>query len=404
MLEVIRAAPANPHLRINRSSADLASALDAAGRFAALGLDAGQGRILVEAFYRHHGLDPDGRAAPASLDSPLFDPPPDYRAGREFDPLASVLLRWPYDWTALRDEYAIMIDAIVESGANALVWVDNRWQERLASSYLSRRRVDVAQVTWLREKTDSVWMRDYGPIYLYGDSAEDWAVVDFHYYDSRAEDDDTPLVVADLEGKEVVDRQFTNVLYTEGGNIATDGLGTVLYSARTYSRNEDLPAEIVDERIVTALNAENNLVLQDPSLDSTGHVDMFSKIVGPSTVLVAQHDPDEIDYQVLEANAALLQASVNGAGVPWTLVRIRQPDVYYAFFVYPVVRTYTNSLIVNDRVIVPVYGIDDDDAALAVYATLFPDKVIVPLAANDIIESGGAWHCVTMEFPQPGLP
>jgi len=69
-----------------------------------------------------------------------------------------------------------------------------------------------------------------------------------------------------------------------------------------------------------------------------------------------------------------------------------------------VVRTYTNSLIVNDRVIVPTYGIPDDDDALAVYGEVFPDKTIVPLNAEDIIESGGAWHCVTMEFPEPGAP
>jgi len=116
---------------------------------------------------------------------------------------------------------------------------------------------------------------------------------------------------------------------------------------------------------------------------------------------VAQYDPDEFDHARLEANAALLARSVNGAGQPLTVVRIRQPDVYYESLVFPVVRTYTNSLIVNDRVIVPVYGIPDDEGALAVYASLFPGKTIVPLDATGIITSAGAWHCVTMEFPAP---
>ena len=104
---------------------------------------------------------------------------------------------------------------------------------------------------------------------------------------------------------------------------------------------------------------------------------------------------------MLEANAAQLAASSNGAGQPLNVVRIRQPDVYFEDVVYPVVRTYTNSVIVNDHVIVPVYGIADDAQALAVYAALFPGKTIVPLDATQIIGSGGGWHCVTMEFGVP---
>lgn len=404
MLAIMESASPIPQLRLNRSAADLSAALERAGRFEALGLSPAEGRILVRAFYRRHGLDPAGphrNAEPVGAETTL---PADYRAGREFDPLAGVLLRWPFDWPQLRDEYAVMVDAILKSGAGAVIWVDTWWQRLRAGLYLTRRGVDPSTVTWVVEDTDSVWMRDYGPLYLYGKEPQEWGVVDFHYYDGRPNDDDTPLVVADGNAKDVVDRQFTRVLYTEGGNINTDGLGSVLYSRRTYDGNFTLSTAEVDERIVSALNADNNIVLQDPSLDATGHVDMFSKIVSRDTILVARHDPDETDYQVLEDNALLLQASVNGDGTPWNVVRIRQPDVYYQFFISPVVRTYTNSLIVNDRVIVPVYGIEDDAEALAVYAAVFPDKIIVPLDANDIIEASGAWHCVTMEFPAPGLP
>jgi agmatine/peptidylarginine deiminase len=124
----------------------------------------------------------------------------------------------------------------------------------------------------------------------------------------------------------------------------------------------------------------------------------FMKILCSETVLVAQYDPDETDYQILEDNAALITSK------SWKVERIRQPDVYYAQFIFPVVRAYTNSLILNDHVIVPTFGIDDDADALAVYAGLFPGKTIVPLDANDIIEWSGAWHCVTMEFPEPGTP
>jgi agmatine deiminase len=311
-----------------------------------------------------------------------------------------VLLRWPYDWPALRDEYAVMVRAIVDAGAEARLWVDNERQRRAAERYLRGSGVPLERVRWVLAKTDSVWLRDYGPNFVYGDG--DWGVVDFHYYESRPRDDDTPLEVAAADGKRVIDRQQGALrVYTEGGNLNTDGLGGLLYSERTYARNPGVPRATIDERIASAFNATRAVVLKDPVLDATGHVDMFSKIVGESTVMVGRSDPDETDYARLEANAAALAAATNGAGVPWTVVRIRQPDVLWDGMVNPVVRTYTNGLIVNDRVIVPVYGIPDDAEALATYAALFPGKTLVPLNANDIIASAGAWHCVTMEFPAP---
>ena len=409
LLALAESAPLRPQLRHWRPLPDHVNMLEATGRFEALGITREQGVALVRAWYARQGLDERGApvlrgsAATATAAAPVPpaqpQPPSGWRAGREFDPLQAVLLRWPFDWSALRDEYSVMIRHIVDSGAEARIWVDNERQRRGAERSLRQAGVPLQRVRWIVENTDSVWLRDYGPNFIYGDG--DWGVVDFHYYAGRPADDDTPLVVAAAEAKLVVDRQVKDLVYTEGGNINTDGLGAVLYSKRTYQRNPGVAPATIDERIGSALNAPRRLVLQDPELDSTGHVDMFSKIVDAETVLVAQYDPDEADHQRLEDNAALLAASTNGAGRPWKVLRIRQPDVYYEGVVNPVIRTYTNSIIVNDRVIVPVYGIADDAAALAVYASAFPGKTIVPLNANDIIGSGGAWHCVTMEFPRP---
>jgi len=86
------------------------------------------------------------------------------------------------------------------------------------------------------------------------------------------------------------------------------------------------------------------------------------------------------------------------------VVRIPQPVVYFEDFIWPVVRTYTNSLIVNDVVVLPVYNLPGDDEAIAIYESVLPEKTIYALDARDIIASGGAWHCVTMEFPSPTNP
>lgn len=403
MLRAIDAAPALPHARLHANAADLHRALLDAGRYSALELTEAEGWTLVEAVYRKHGLPltPALGGAVDIDDDPLPPAAPNFRAGTEFEPLRAVLLRWPFDWSSQRDEYAAMLEAIYDAGATAAVWTDSEAQRDSALSYLQSQGTPTSHVRWVVENTDSVWIRDYGPNFLYQTDGPGYGLVDFHYYPQRRNDDDTPLFVADALGVPVMDRQVNDVVFTEGGNINCDGLGVVVYSRRTFERNAGVPRATIDERIRTALNAHASIVPQDPSLDSTGHVDMFCKIIDEDTILVAQYDADERDHQTLEDGASLFASSVNGAGEPWEVVRIWQPDVYYVFFVIPVVRTYTNSLVVNDSVILPVYGLPYDAQAVALYESLYPGKRVYPINADVIIESGGAWHCVTMEFPDP---
>jgi hypothetical protein len=95
---------------------------------------------------------------------------------------------------------------------------------------------------------------------------------------------------------------------------------------------------------------------------------------------------------------AVLETLTSSYGTPYEIVRIPMPNVYSG-----VVRSYTNSLIVNDMVLVPTYGISEDDSALALYQSLYPAYDIVGLDCADIIESGGAIHCVTMQVGTPNL-
>jgi agmatine deiminase len=405
MLKTIAESPAIPQLRLTRSAAELTSLLSRVGRFRQLGLTDAQGAVLVEAVYRKHGLPLTG-IAPRSADGAPVTPaalaPIRYRAGTEFENLSRVLMRWPFDWAALVDEYATLIKHMTAGGVTVQIRVDTTTQRDNAAAVLTAAGVPMTQILWTVRNTDSVWMRDYGPQFLYGISTPEKAIADFHYYSSRPNDDAIPAFLAAQLGQPVVDRQNSSVVYTEGGNLSHDGLGLVMYTERTYTKNR-APSALVDFRILTAFQAAKNIVLKDPRLDSTGHIDMFTKVVNASTVIVGQYNPDQIDYAVLEQAATVLRNSTNGAGTPWNVVRMPQPDVYYAMFLLPVVRTYTNSQFANNTVVVPVYGLPTDETALSIYRSLMPGRTVIGVNANDIIESGGAWHCIAMEMPSGGV-
>ncbi len=70
---------------------------------------------------------------------------------------------------------------------------------------------------------------------------------------------------------------------------------------------------------------------------------------------------------------------------------------YMNWGVYAIWRSYTNSLTVNGRVLVPVFRARQDEQALAVYKSAMPDYEIVPIDCSQAANGGGAVHCLTKE-------
>jgi agmatine deiminase len=50
-------------------------------------------------------------------------------------------------------------------------------------------------------------------------------------------------------------------------------------------------------------------------------------------------------------------------------------------------------------VIVPAYGAPNDEAARAGVAKLFPTHRVLSVPAKDLLEGGGAFHCITQQVP-----
>jgi len=61
--------------------------------------------------------------------------------------------------------------------------------------------------------------------------------------------------------------------------------------------------------------------------------------------------------------------------------------------------TYANFTIINDAVLVPVYGLPQDKPALEILQGCFPGKEIIGINCRVLIEQHGSLHCVTMQFP-----
>ena len=64
--------------------------------------------------------------------------------------------------------------------------------------------------------------------------------------------------------------------------------------------------------------------------------------------------------------------------------------------------SYANFYIANRAVIVPTYGVPEDEDALREISNAFPKREVIGLPGRDLLWGGGAFHCVTQ--PQPLSP
>jgi agmatine deiminase len=190
-------------------------------------------------------------------------------------------------------------------------------------------------------------------------------------------------------------------LHLEGGNLWSDGQGTIITTEGLYARNFPMPADEVRHRLLEGLGAETLIVVPPLRMEGTGHVDVFAKLATPDTILVTEPRSVVNGPRLTEA-AEVLRASRNAAGHSYRVVALPSVPAYCNWGVSRIWPSYTNALTVNHRVLVPTYGFPERDAAaLTTYQQVMPDHEIIGIDARIAVNAGGTIHCLTMQIPSP---
>lgn len=320
----------------------------------------------------------------------------------EYGTMAGVVIQVDTSNSAMRTYYAGMIKGIIAAKAVPYIIVDGTSDRNtVVSQVLTPNGIAENDVQFYTYNYNANWTRDYGPWMIYTDNRTVRAVVDHHYYDQRPADDAMPVNLAGEWNDEV----FTSGFYTEGGNFMTDGLGTCWMSTGVFAKN-NLADNATNRAMIAQLFKEYvgcDRVFHPVSIpgEGTTHIDMYSKILNQDTIIVSYSNSgwgaDANELAQLETAAEFYGSIDKPGGGKYTIVRI--PMTYGGSFWGTTYYTHTNSLIVNDHVLVPTYGRGTDEEALQIYRDLMPGYTIVGIDSNEIIPAGGSIHCTTMQIP-----
>jgi len=123
---------------------------------------------------------------------------------------------------------------------------------------------------------------------------------------------------------------------------------------------------------------------------------MLVKFLSPKKLLIASLPEDMEDYEVMIANKQLLKSKlpndVEIVDIPIAPENGSYENLGNIFY------SYTNSLLLNNVILVPLYGERTDDLALDTYKTLCPEKEIIGIYCKDIIHLKGAIHCMCVQI------
>lgn len=315
----------------------------------------------------------------------------------QWEPAETILISWGIIYPPLWDMHAQMAEAISKVAKVEILVPGINWAQAIHAYLELRDRALLKNVCFIVLPTNDIWIRDYGPVI--GKTADGTRVALNAIYDVLPQypqqlDNSMPVRWAAHHNIPVQPLP----LHTEGGNLWSDGAGTLImssqlmYSNRFYSRDE------LERLLHRHIAFEKLIITPRLTLEETGHVDLLVKLASADTVLVSDATSRSTS-QALKKTARIFKHETNAAGQKYNVLTLPTPPLYFNWVTYSIRRAYTNALTINDTVLVPVFGIAEDEQALRTYEQAMPGFDIVPIDSSKGINGGGAVHCMTKEVP-----
>ena len=291
----------------------------------------------------------------------------------EFEPMQGVMISYAGYYG-----FGIPTSLIAQLANNChLYCVVSSYNQSNAQSIMQNGGVNMNNVTFINAPVDSFWIRDYGPWYIFEDKSP--AIVDNRYNRDRPNDDNMSQVFANYLDIPLYGMNLTHT----GGNMMEDGRGHGVSDELVFRENNYNETN-VRNKMRDYLGIDPYHVTLDPQGLYIAHVDCWGKYLAPDKILIAripQSDPHYSDYEAV----AEFFANTNCCwGYPYQVYRVDEPGGE------SIIAPYTNSLILNKTVYVPIGSNSTlNQQALAVYQEAMPGYEIVGVANNS---SGGGWY------------
>jgi agmatine deiminase len=235
------------------------------------------------------------------------------------------------------------------------------------------------------EGTRDIWARDYCPIQVAANR-----FVKFRYFPDylRGEHEglvtDADTICQQLDGLGCCQRSDINL---DGGNVVATRT-TAIVTDKVYRENAGWQRGQLRRDFREALELADCVLIPKEPYDPIGHADGVVRFLDEGLAVVNSYSKVAPAYGT-RLRKALQQAGLTVAELPYSQERAAYDGIPSA------VGNYVNFLRIGQLIIVPAYGVADDDGACRTLEQLCPDAQVVSLPCTELAREGGVLNCIT---------
>lgn len=307
------------------------------------------------------------------------------RTAAEWEPAVGTMIVYP-----LSIPYKLVVELAKDNHLYTIV--ENETSKNEALKWFTKWGINHGNNTFIyaTQGVDAWWVRDWGPSavfppqgkmmladgkYIYSTPLTAMGCADslsFLYKDKtnsiiKTQTDDNAIIPVGKALKiNVLDLPFINT----GGNVLNDGLGTAFSTCIMLNENNyyNVSPESFLDLNRKLLGFTNYNIISNFEKSGIQHIDCFMKLLDEERILVAEPPADHELYSlyenIIESELKKLRTFY---GRPYKILRIKTYR-----YTNQNLAAYTNSIIINKTVYVPLFNIKEDSIALKKWQEVMP--------------------------------
>jgi len=233
--------------------------------------------------------------------------------------------------------------------------------------------------------TKDIWARDYMPIQVNKDK-----FVQFVYNPSYLRDDvKWKKTISDVDAicNAIGVTPLKTDIVVDGGNVVKSE-GRVIMCDRVFSENPHYTKPQLMDELQRLFETDQLIFIPTHEGDEFGHADGMVRFLDNNTVLVNDYSGETSEFQ------GRFLLSLHKAGLDWIEIPY---NPYNNKLKIQAQGIYINYLEIGSHVILPAFGMKEDDIVSKQFEELFRGKTVSTVNSNEIANEGGVLNCITWD-------
>jgi agmatine/peptidylarginine deiminase len=258
-----------------------------------------------------------------------------------------------------------------------------------------------ANLFFIEYETNDTWARDCSALCISDDNEVKLLNFTFNAWGGKFEASKDNLMSSSIS-KHYSSKMASVDFVLEGGAVESNNNGFILTTSACMlneNRNPTLNKTQVTKKLNDFFGSCEILYLDHGYLagdDTDSHVDTLARFADEKTIMYVKCE-DKNDEHFKELSLMEEELKNFSKIYDFSLISLPMTDAVY-FEEERIPATYANFLFVNGAVLVPIYGVKQDEIALNIFKNTFKGRDIIGIDCSVLIKQHGSLHCVTMNF------